>query len=516
MSGGSEGTAFDEPRGATPRQLHSAPDGVESSSSSFKDRVVSSARWSVGARVAQQALAYGSFLVLARLLTPTDFGLVGMVTVVMGFATVFTDLGFSTALVQAPGLRFAEVAGSLAIIASAGAILTVSLALGAPALAAFYSEPSLTALARLMSVLFFLGSLSIVPRALLQRRLAFRLLSVVEVSSSLVGTSTALFLAWRGLGPHALVAGTIVTAIVSCVTCVALSRRELRASFVTPEWPGRIFRQGAHLTAFNVINYWARNADNLLVGRWIGAAALGIYSRAYSLMLLPYSQLTSVLSGVLIASMASLQDDPRRARSLFMRASAVLSFVSFPLSLGLFVTAGPFVQTLFGERWLSVVPVLRILALVGPFQTVCSPLGWIAQSQGHAEIQSRWGLLAATLVVLAIVLGASTRTLDGVAYAYLAINALLTYPALKTFAPLIQASPSDLLRPVLPSLACSLVMAAAVLALTPALTHAPSWVVLLAQVGSGVAVYGFLVWVFRLKAFRDFVEAIRLRTGAIG
>jgi PST family polysaccharide transporter len=507
MLGGSEDRASDD----SPRRLRSIQERGESNSSSLKARVLSSARWSVGARVVQQALTYGAFLVLARLLTPTDFGLVGMVTVVMGFATIFTDLGFSTALVQAPNLRRAEVAGALALVGGAGALLSLSLFIGAPALSAFYSEPSVTELARLMCVVFLFASLSIVPRALLQRQLAFRRLALVDTFSSMVAAASTILLAWHGLGPRALVAGTVLSSLLSCLLCLALARRDLLPSLVRPEWPGRILHQGAHLTGFNIINYWARNADNLLVGRWIGADALGIYSRAYNLMLVPYSQVTSVLSGVVVAAMASLQGDPARARVLFMRASGVLSFVSFPLSVGLFVSSGPFVQTLLGERWLAVVPVLRILALVGLFQTICSPLGWIAQSQGRAEVQSKWGLFAGTLVVMAIGIGAYTRTLSGVAFGYLAVNVILTYPALKTFGPLIQARPADLLRPCLPPLVCSGAMALVVLVVASLLRQRPSWIVLLVQVGSGAAVYGLLAWALRLAALRDFLDTVRAR-----
>jgi O-antigen/teichoic acid export membrane protein len=248
-----------------------------------------------------------------------------------------------------------------------------------------------------------------------------------------------------------------------------------------------------------------------MVARWLGADALGIYSRAYGLMLLPYSQVTSVLSSVMLATLSSLQADPARARNSYLRSTAVLALVTFPVSAGLALTAEPFVETLLGPKWLEVAPVLQILALVGPFQAIASPLGWIAQSHGRADLQARWGLIGGSLVIGALALGVWTGSLVGVAFSYLGINVLLTYPALRTFGPLLGLRPADVLRPVLPSLVCTGLMSLAVSGVVVLTRHQPSGLRLLAEVTLGVVTYVALVALLRLHAFRDLLEGLRLR-----
>ena len=314
-----------------------------------------------------------------------------------------------------------------------------------------------------------------------------------------------------GLGASSLIAGSVVSAGVGWLASTFAPAPELRSLFVAPAWPFRLIRQGLHLTGFNLLNYWARNADNLLVGRWLGPDSLGVYARAYGLMLLPYSQVTSVLSGVMLSALSRLQPDLERARASYLRSTAVLALVTFPISAGLSVTAGPFVEVLLGPRWSDVVPVLQILALVGPFQALCSPLGWIAQSQGRADVLSRWGIVASTLIVAALAFGVWTRSLNGVALSYLAITALLTYPALRVFGPLLGLRPWELVRPVLPVLFCTSLMAALVAVCDLLLRGRSSFVRLAIDVVLGGASYLSLLLLFRIAALQDFLEALRVR-----
>jgi PST family polysaccharide transporter len=161
------------------------------------------------------------------------------------------------------------------------------------------------------------------------------------------------------------------------------------------QWSWKAFRElsryGAGLTGFNIINYWGRSIDKLLVGNSLGASPLGLYSRAYALMLLPLSQAANILIPVMFPAMTAFQNDKARVRRVFLQVISVLTFIAFPLMLGLIAVAEPFVVAFFGLQWAPAVPLIQILAVVGMTQTLCNPVGLIYTSQGRTDWMFWWG-----------------------------------------------------------------------------------------------------------------------------
>jgi PST family polysaccharide transporter len=211
---------------------------------------------------------------------------------------------------------------------------------------------------------------------------------------------------------------------VLALTALARWRPPLR-------WSGQALRDltpvSMNYLGFSVFNYVVRNLDNLLIGRYAGAQSLGLYSRAYGLMLLPATHLSRVLSRVMFPSLARLQQDHARARAVYLRAQQTIALISFPLSIGLLVTAEEFVQVLYGEPWRDTAPILRVLSMVGLMQSIGSTTGWIYQSQGRTDVMLRWSLLSALPTIPAFLVGIRWGAF-GVAVAYLVRGLLLVYP----------------------------------------------------------------------------------------
>ena len=360
--------------------------------------------WTSAGRIGQQLLQFGLMIYLMRALGPKAFGLVAIVTVFTGFARAFTDFGFSAALVQRQDSKEEHRSSAFWFSLLGASTLAVILCVASGWIATFYEEELLGPITVWMALGLILGAFGAVPRALLQKALRFKTLVLIDSCGLLVGGSAAIAAALLGAGVWCLVIQQLVgTATVSGGLLVMGGWRP-RWMWSRPAFT-ELLGFGAGLTGFGVINYWARSADKLLIGAYFGPVALGVYSRAYSLMLLPITQFIRVLAPVMFPALSTIQDDKPRVRAAFLRALNLLTFATFPMMTGLYVVAEPFVLGLFGAEWAEVVPLIQILSFVGVTQSVCNPTGWLYLSQGRTDWMFRWGVFSGGFLVLTIVLG---------------------------------------------------------------------------------------------------------------
>ncbi len=375
---------------------------------------------------AKFVLNLASTMILARLLTPQDFGLVAMVTAVTGFIMTFKDLGLSMATVQRAEIGHAQVSTLFWInVALSAALMLITLAL-APAIAWFYKEPRLLPITAALSTAFLLGGLTVQHQALLRRQMRLAAVATIDVVSMATGILTALACAWAGWGYWALVCMQVATAAANAA-----------GVWLACDWrPGRPERRsgvrsmlafGGYMTVFSFVNYFSRNADNALIGRYCGAGPLGLYSRAYSLLLLPIGQIVAPMTSVAVPALSRLQQDPERYRNYYLRGVKIVAYLSFPLVATLTVLSTEVVLLVLGKRWLGAAPIFRILALTAMFQPVVSTVGWIYVSLGHTRRYAIWGVISASLIVTSFLIGLRWGAL-GVATGYAICMTLLIHP----------------------------------------------------------------------------------------
>lgn len=281
--------------------------------SNLRQRTVVGVAWSGAGRLGQQGIHFVISILLARLLLPEHFGLIAMLMVFIGFASLFAEFGFAAALVYEPDLGEAEVNSTFWLNVGVGVALTAVFMLLAPAIARFYSVPELGPMGRVIAFTFTLSALGIVPGALLKRQMAFRSLALVEMAATLAAGGAAVVLALSGAGVWTLVAHSLLLALLTSALTWRVAAWRPRLSFSMAGMRS-VLRFSANLFGFNMVNYWARNADNLLIGKFLGSTGLGIYNRAYALMLLPSRQLATVLGRVMFPALASIQEDHTRVR----------------------------------------------------------------------------------------------------------------------------------------------------------------------------------------------------------
>jgi len=392
----------------------------------LKGHTLSSGAVTVSAQGVKFFLNLVSTMILARLLTPRDFGLVAMVMTVTNFLRVFKDAGLSIATVQRERITHAQVSNLFWINVAVSAVSTLVLAASAPIIARFYGNPRLIPLTLFLSVTFLISGSAIQHQALLKRQMRFKALAIIEVGSVAVGVFVGVLMAALGYGYWSLVGSSLSAETAGLILTWSVSRWR-------PQLPTRhsgirpLVSFGAHRTAGDFILSLARGSDNLLIGRFYGAASVGLYSRASALLIGPLQQFLSPINAVFIPALSRLQSQPERYRSTFLRLYEAIALTGFAFT-GLFLAlARPLTLVLLGPKW------GQAAAIFGGFTVaaLCIPLGnasaWLFTSQGRGREMFVTQLTNSCAIVLSFVVGLPFGPV-GVAIAFSISNLLVRIP----------------------------------------------------------------------------------------
>lgn len=383
--------------------------------------------FTAGAQAAKMVIQLLSVVILARLLAPEDFGLVASVGPIVAFVGLFQNLGLQQAVIQRPQIDQVQLNRVFWISALAGLVCTAAVAALSPAVSAFYGDARMTGITLAAALPLLFGSLAALPLALMNRHLQFGQLAINDVLTAVTSLIAAIAAAYAGLGYWSLVIGPAVGTLATL----------LGAWWATRWQPGRpdvnvdreILSFGANLTGFNLVNFFSRNLDNILIGKFSGPIELGYYDRAYKLLLFPLQNINQPLSRLMVPLLSRIQDDKPRFRDLYLRTNWLLAAITVPGIAALTIAAEPVVSILFGARWLPVAPIFAWLGIAGLMQPVSSTTGWIFICQGKTRTMFRWGIYSALTTVLSFVVGLKWGAV-GVAAAYAISGYVLRLPVL--------------------------------------------------------------------------------------
>lgn len=361
--------------------------------------------WSSSGTGVQAVLQVIVTVILARLLTPADFGLVSAAMVAVGFCQIFAQLGVGPAIVQRPELAARHLRTGFTLSMMFGLLLAGLVTLLAPAISRFFRMEGLTLVLRALALIFVLKSLSVVSESLLQRELRFRSLASVQVASFALGYGlVGVSLAWFGFGAWALVSAQLAQTTLEAVILLVIQPHPKRLSLNV-----RAFKElmyfGGGMTMAKIANYFALQGDNIVVGRWLGADALGFYSRAYRLIALPANLFGEAADKVLFPAMAKVQNEPQRLTTAFRRGIVLVSLLILPASVTIFILSPEIVYVLLGPHWGGVVGPLQVLSLGIFFRTGYKMSGTLARAKGVVHQFALIKVLYAVLVVGGALIG---------------------------------------------------------------------------------------------------------------
>ena len=486
------------------------PEGTET----LTHRAGRGAAWALMGRGTSTIIGIAFSFVLWRKLGPVDFGLVAMVMAVVYVLGDVRDLRLADALIRRKEVSGLQLNSVFFAHVGAGLLLSALMAGAAWALGLFVEQPVLICVAMVLGLKPFIESLSDVSRVLLVRRLAFNWIAVADVIALVAGGVCGVVMAWGGYGPWALVALNLVNVgVASAIVIFAAGWR-----------PGGGASLGAlrELGQFSFYLYGARNlttfgrhVDKMLVGGFLGAAALGLYDRGFQLMRMPLERIAEVVSRVMYAALSEIKDDVARLRKAYLRAVRMLSLVTFPITLGLCVTARELVLAIGREKWAGAIPIIRILCVAAAVESVTMTVIWIFFATGRTKREFGWTCVTVVFTVAAV-LGGVKYGAEGVAWAYLARTVALTVPTFLVAFRLIELRIWEFLHALAQTAAATCVMAGVVLGLRHALVAYAgfsTWGLLLAQVGCGVVVYPVCLWLMRSAALAEGVEMARMLMG---
>ena len=400
-------------------------------------------------------LRVGSLMVLARLLGPKDFGLVGMVTAFTGALSLFRDFGLSSAAIQRTTVTEDQISTLFWINLLLGVLLGLVAVALAPALAAFYGEPRLFGLTSVLALGFLFNAAGIQHSALLQRQMRFTALAVINVISLIVGIVIAIGGAEAGYGYWAIVAMSVVTPLTATLGVW------LTAGWI-PTMPRRrvgirsMIHFGGTLTLNGLVAYVAYNAEKVMIGYFWGADAIGIYGRAYQIVSIPTDNLNSAVGEVAFSALSRLQDDPPRLKSYFLKGFSLVLGLGLPITIACALFADDVVFVLLGPNWTDAVAIVRLLAPTIVIFAIINPLGWLIYSIGLVARSLKIALVFAPLMITGCVIGLPYGP-KGVAFAYSAVMTLWVIPHILWCVHRTPISPRDILIAVSRPLASGIV-----------------------------------------------------------
>ena len=385
-----------------------------------------------GVTVLSQTLAFAvqtiATVVLARLLTPKDFGLVTMVTT---FSLLFLNCGlngFTEAVLQRDAIDRFLASNLFWINVGLGLLLAVAFAAAGSLLARFYAEPRVADVAAVMSLAILFNSFSVIHLALLKRAMRFSVVSVNDILARTASVAVSILLAWAGWGYWALVAGAIVLPLATSIGSWGLCRW-------VPALPRRgvgtvpMIRFATGTYGRFTANYFTWNLDNLLVGWRLGPLQLGFYKKAYDLFVLPVNQLSAPLTSVAVSALSRLKQEPAQYRRYFLSALSILAFVGMGFGADLTLIGKDLIRLLLGPGWEESG---RIFTFFGPgigVMLLYGTHGWIHLSIGRADRWLRWGMVEFTVTALLFILALPWAPI-GIAVAWVVSFVILTIPAL--------------------------------------------------------------------------------------
>ena len=477
----------------------------------LEQKTIGGVKWSGISQFMRMGTQGITSVILTRLLLPEDFGLLGMALVFTGLVAIFNDMGIGSAIVQKQDLNQKNLSSIFWFNLSIGILAMLIIILAAPLIARFYGQNSLTTIISVMSVSFLFTSLSKVQNSLLLKELRFKKMTLLELTSIISASLLGISLAFLGYGVWSLVWQNVsMTFIYAALVWIT----EHWKPVLHFNWKDikTIIGFSANLSGFSLLNYFSRNADYLLIGKFLGTTALGYYTLAYTMMLFPLSNVSSVLSKVMFPALSQIQYDNSKFKLFYLKSTKYIAFVTFPLILGLFAIVDEFVLVVFGEKWVPVIFVIKVLSIVGLIQSIDAPAGNIYLAKGKTDWMFRWGIFSSIITVSAIVIGLRWG-INGVAVCYMISNTLLTYPSLSIPFRLINLRFTDFVLNLKEEAATSLSMFTIVMAVVAIQRHYqfPSKIILISGIVIGVISYLFAVIAINKSTYKELKSHILSR-----
>ena len=371
---------------------------------SIKQHMLSGVFYTAVAKYSSIIISLIVMAVLARLLHPDDFGVIAVATVIINFFNIFTNIGFSSAIIQNKELTSRDINNIYMFTIWLGIFLGILFFLSAWSIASYYNDKRLISICQLLSISLFFSAIAIVPNTLFYKNKKFKFIAYRTFLIQLIVGIFSIIAALSGVGLYTLIIQPILSSIL--IFCVSLKKYPQKIQWVIGiKSVKKIWNYSIYQFLFNVVNYFTRNLDKLLIGKYMGMNMLGYYEKSYRLMMLPLQNITYVITPVMHPILSDYQNDMNKLAYSHEHITRLLAFIGFPLSLALFFCSEELVLCIFGNQWLPSIPVFKILSLTVGIQLVLSSSGPFYQAGNDTRGLLICGIFSAIVSVSAILIG---------------------------------------------------------------------------------------------------------------
>ncbi|MEA2076386.1 MAG: MOP flippase family protein [Candidatus Marinimicrobia bacterium] len=469
----------------------------------LKQQAISGVKWSGVSMGVMTSLQFVTLAVLARLLSPSDFGLMGMIMVVIGFAQAFADMGLSNAIIHRQDVTENILSSLFWINVVTGLIIFFCILLVRPLVVIYFKEDNLSNYLVLAAFIFLLTPIGQIFTTLLRKELKFKTLSKIEITGSAVYSASTIGLALAKFGVLSLIFGQLIRSLSTVIILFFIFRKIWlpRFHFSIKEIKSYL-SFGAFQMGERVVNYLSANIDYIIIGRFLGPSALGFYTLAYNLMIFPLTKINPIITKVAFPAFSKVQNDNAILRRGYCKAINYISILSFPMLAGMLVVAPEFIRSVYGAKWEPSIIVLQIFCLVGAFKSLGNPIGSILLAKGRPDIGLYWNVFVVIVVSFAVIGGANWG-INGVAAAILFTQAPLFLIIQPIVNRLIDLKFSQYLNAIKLPFVCSVIMLVWISSLRIIISDIDTIMLLVISIISGGIIY-FITYYMKDKTI--FVE----------
>ncbi|MFI2858316.1 MOP flippase family protein [Paenibacillus sp. JSM ZJ436] len=466
---------------------------------SLKAKGIHAMKWSSLGTVVSIIVQLLQLIMVSHLLSPKDYGLMGMIMVIVAAAVNLTDMGISNAIIHRQDVTRNHLSSLYLLNLGMSALISLLIWLSAPYVAAFYEEPALINPIRWMSLLCLIPAFGQQFEVLCRKELEFDNISKIQIAAYVGGFIIALAGAYFGFGVYALVGSYLGNALIKSVGLLFLGWRRWtpRLHFARKDLKGYL-RFGVYQMFSNLLQSLIYNLDYMIIGRMFGAQTLGYYSFAFQLCNMPIQKLSPLINTVSLPIFAKMQMQQELLRNGYVKVMSYVSYLNAPIYMGILVTAPALVPFVFGEQWIPSVLIIQILSATLLVRTLTLPVQPLLQSKGRTDVYFQFTLISMVIQAPGLFIGAYLGGVIGVAVAYLLVQTALVVVQYR-FAVKRMLGPcgADYVKSMLPGLSFGAVMVVGVLLLN----RLADWlfaseVHFIIQVACGVLFYGASILLF--------------------
>ena len=454
-------------------------------------------------------ISLGSTLVLARILSPNEYGLMAIAMIIIGFIGFFNEVGIGAAIVQKSELTTTEVNGCFAIAVLISFLLFLATIAASESIAVFYGNPQLKAMIAVLSFGFLLGAISTIPMAFLRREMQFKAIAGTNLLAIAIQSIFSVILAKLDYGVWALVWGFIVSNLITSIGFFILSPWRPRGKYDIRE-ASKLVIYGLHITSSRIFWYLYTNADKAIIGKLLGVKSLGVYDMAFSLATLPSGQVTTLVVNVATPLFSKLQHQLPELNSVMLKLTRGLAYITYPALIGMLVCSRELIMVALGPQWDDVLIPFSALCLMGLIKSVDPLLSQVLISVGHAKKLSAYTALCSVVMLVGVVIGAKLDGLRGVSIVWVTVYPILSIKLLNDVCKITGMSMLAYYRNLRPALQGATLMGLVVLAMReialPLVASTPFLLVL--EISCGILVY--FLWLVYLdrKGFAEIKQTI--------